>query len=706
MAKKTIETIPVQGAIDNLAAIAAIDLSAPGPLGIIKKARIVTDEEAFPGAEVEWLSGEGSEVILEVLDQTWRSIHDHLIRLLASNEMDWGNERSVQAIASLMALVGESTERLEKYLEYRMGKTIDKITNRPEYRALQEFYQHWFLGRIKSKEPHEVTEGIADMEAVRSDRDYELFYIRHEDGAPYFNLDLLRHMRLISDFESEGESFEYDPLLQVRSMMDRDLQTSANQILTQCHRSLEDFYKNFQKLASNDLALTLSNAVMALFLSANPRNLMQNTTGKTSLSYFEDFHRFLRLSFKTPEYQRMIAYPPEKTDKMASLLLHVAHALSAQLFYRAGGVKQEAIGLIHRTARRGTEKDGIGPRKGETIWNQILFDDENYRSLLAKFPSGPLLKILDLIRSEETETVPFDPIAQGNFPMKQYTVIENEQETAILHIPSPTRQTLISKVEIVDEFRGLLRFYQSQGREQKHLLINLQDRTSWKEFARTKALEAMQKNAEFSSVLVVFTLPKATDFYYQNKAYLNVDQASDFFAVFLKQLETPEECGFGLPSSFSSKDLHHFAEGVFPLIHAHFFEKKSMLTQAARIDFIEIFNQFLILKLLERFHPTSVSFTCKDAVDTGAAQTAELYVFLKLLNDQFKTKEEQDYFRWLLYCPALFVRERAIDSERFHRMLSGLDRLERGFREHSKAITKKMEELYHRDFLKTLKISD
>ena len=703
MSQKLKETIPIQEAIDNLTAIAAIDLNAPGPIGIIKKHRIVTDEEEFLGPEVEWLSGEGSESILEVLDQTYKAVHDHLIHIFETGEMDWENDRSVRAIAALMALVGESAEILEKYLEYRLGKPIAKITERSEYRSLQEYYQQRFLEQVKSKEPNQTSENIADIDAVRKDRDYELFYIRHEDGAPYFNLDLSRHMRLISDFESAGDTFEEDPLLQVRSMMDRDVQASANQILTKCHRSLEEFYKIFRTMPMSDLAQSLSSAGVALFLAANPANLRQNTNGKTSLSYFEDFHAFLRSAFKTAEYQKMIAYPPEKSDKAAHTLLHLTHALSSQFFRRAGGVKQEAIGLIHRTARRGTKEEMA--QKSPTFWTQMLFDDENYRSLLAKFPSGPLLKILDLVRNEETEQVPFDPLAQGNFPMKQFTLDWNEKEVEFLHIPSPTKQTLINKVEISDEFRGLLRYYQSQGAH-KHLLINLQDRTSWKEYARAKALEAMQKNAEFSSVLSVFTLPKATDFYYQNNEYLNINQASEFMAVFLKQLEAPEECGYSFPSSFKMTELLPFAEAIFPMIHACFFEKKETLTRAAREDFIEIFNHFLILKLLDHIHPTSVSFTCKDAVDTGAAQTAGFYVFLKLLKNEFKTKEEQDYFRWLLYSPALFVRERAIDSERFLRMLSSLDRLEKGFMDHSKAIGKKLDELYKLNFPNQLEIKE
>jgi hypothetical protein len=709
MIQKLRETLPIQEAMDNLTAIANINLSAPGPIGIVKKTRIITDDEGFAEKreleKIEWLSGEGCEAILEILDQTYHAVHHHLIRLLEMGEMEWKSERSTRAIVALMALVGESVERIQKYLEFRIGKPIDEITERESYRSLQEFYQNQFLQIIKDKESHQEPEGIVDMDAVRSDREYELFYIRHEDGTPYFKLDLLRHMRLIADFESEGKSFEEDPLLRVRSMLDRDTQVSARQILTYCQGNLEDFYKIFQKNCTNDLVSTLSSASTALFLAANPQNLLQHTTGKTSLSYFENFHTFLRAAFHTSEYQKMVAYPPDASDKVAYILLHLTHALSSQLFHRAGGVKQEAIGLIHRTARKGTEREkAVWHEKGETIWNQFLIDDENYRTLLAQFPSGPLLKILDLLQSEEGEIVAFDPVMQGNVPMKQFTMNIGEKKIDFLRIPSPTRQTLINKVEIIEEFRGFLRFYHSQKKGGKHLLINLQDKTSWKEFSRTKTLEGIQKNAEFSSVLSVFTLPKTTDFYFQSGEYLNLNVANDFFTVFLKQLETPEECGYCLPSSFKSTEIYHFAEKIVPIIHIYFFDKSPNLKREERENFIEIFNQFLILKLLDHIRPTSISFTCKDAVDTGAAQTASFYAFLKILGDQFKTQEEHDFFRWLLYCPALFIRERAIDPERFTRMLSGLEQLAKGWMTHSKAIKKEITGLYRSDFFQTLEV--
>jgi hypothetical protein len=688
MIKLIQETISFKDAMDNLARLSTLDLGALPRIGLVGKTKIVTDDVEFPEVEVLWLSAEGSAPLLEVFDLTLQAVHEHLGRLV--KEIDWEDNKSRHALEAIMALCGESAQRLEKYLEIRIGKKIS-LLSRLSFVNLQEDYARQ-VSKIQQDEPQSVGE-LKNLEVVRRDLDYELFYIRKEDGAPYFSTNLLRHMRLISDFESDGESFEEDPLLQVRSMMDRDLQFSAKQILSNCHHLTQDFYKMYKRFSNNDLAITLSQALMALLLAANPRNLLQNTTSKSCQQYFEDFLLFLRGLFRTDEYQKFVAYPPEKSDKIAHLLLNLAHSLAKELYTRVGGVKQEAVGLIHRTTRKGSQPSSSALKKGDTVWSGLSIDDENYRSRLAKFPSGPLFKTLDLVRFEEGEPIAFDPVIQGNIPMQLFEIHAKNKQIHFLKVPCPTRQHMINKAEILDEMRGFLRYYNTTSPKQKHLMINLQDRTSWKEFIRCKALEEMQKNAEFNPALVVVTLAKNTDFYSQANEYEEVDRTNVFFAILLKQLEQAEGYGFYFPSSFKSVELCGFAAALIPIIHRHFFEKKEILTRREREDFIEIFYQFIVLKLIDHYNPTTVSFTCKDAIDTGAAASALFFAFIHLLQGGFEEKQEIDYFRWLLYAPSLFVRERALDPERFNRVLTALERFSEGMNSNRKAIFRDLEAL-------------
>ncbi|MES2273317.1 MAG: hypothetical protein V4487_03915 [Chlamydiota bacterium] len=726
MAPKIKEALGIQQAMDNLAAIISIDMESPPPLWIVQKNRIVTEKEELGPDHVQWLSEEGCEMILNILDATYRSIHQHLLSLYENPEMNWENEKSRKGISAMMDLVGESASKIELYLTYRLGKPCPyKIAETPEFKALQQFYatrfSKKFIGGIEgdeawSKEWSENEEatlfdvtktGLMDFETVRRDREYELFYIRNEAGKPYFSAELLRNIKLTCDFDADSESFEEDPLLKTRSMQDRDFHASAAQILGDCHPIISEFFKNISHLGSNTFASELSKAILALLLAANPRYLLQNTNGKSCLQYFDDFLTFLRSSMRTDEYQKLIAYPPEESDKISRMLLFLAHVLSRSFFERIGGVKQESIGLIHRTMRRGEEiKQSKNKRqiKGDTVWNQFQIDDEKLRTLLAKFPNGPLFKILDIVRSEEEGVIPFDPIGQSNLPSRNYEIQVKEKRIDVLRLPSPTRQSLINKVEILDEFRGYLRSIGAEKPIRKLLMINLQDRTSWREYSRSQSLEMLQMNAEFSSQFFVLTLPKETDFYYQTNEYLNLNQAEEFLAAFKAQLEKPEECGFFLPPVWKQADFNRFCSALLPLVHEHFFHGKNTLPRRNREDFIEIFYQFLILKCIDLIEPNTLCFSSKDAVDTAAGELGTFYGFVKLIVSDFTKKEEQDFLRWLLYSPALFVRERAIDPECFNRTISALERIDGEMAERGKAILKAFGALYHSQTFKTLGI--
>src|SRR3990167_6151589 len=315
------ETIQFQEAMNNFEAIVSIDLDAPGPIGIQKRGRIVSETEEIEG--VQWLTGEGSEVILEILDASYYSVYRYLADLV--KKPNWNSPKNLKNITNIMALIGNATHKIEAYLKIFLNHPIEKISQRPDYIKLHTFYQKNIADQVQTVEPEVVDEEmISNTERVRQDKDYELFYIRHDDGSPYFDLDIIRHMRVIADFDTDGESFEEDPLLQIRSILDRDVQASAKQIIGDCHLLLANFTKIHKKLIQNHLAAHLFHAMTALFLSANPHNLLQNTSGKSALLYFQDFHHFLRKSLQTNEYQKHVAYP-DASDPTTISLIHLTH---------------------------------------------------------------------------------------------------------------------------------------------------------------------------------------------------------------------------------------------------------------------------------------------------------------------------------------------------------------------------------------------
>lgn len=687
MRLKVSEILPVKEAMNNLAAIASINMDSPPPLGIIQDVRLVTNKDEIESNEVRWISGEGQEPILKVLDLTYTSVHEHLQNLYDNPGMDWESQKTRDGVAAMMALVGESVQKMNAYLEFRMCHPIsEKIEHREPYRALQQFYTERFakrfIGGVEGSESWEKTwfekhslleatgTELQDFESLLRDKEYELFYVASEEGAPYLNEKLLRNLKLVVDFDLKPGSFEEDPFLKVKTILDRDLQGTAAWIVKECEEEMNHFYKVAKNEFLSSTVKLLSQSLIALFLAANTAHLIQRTVGKSCTQYFHDFHLFLRETMKSDDYSKWVTYP--SNEPLSQTCVKLVEKLSAAFMTRPCGVKQEAIGLIHRTIRRGGDTNQTASF-GDSPCARLIFDDEKFRTLLHRFPSGPLLKILETIRKEENDgaIVPFDPWMQGNIPQKLYTLKQGKKEIEVLSFAAPVRQPMIHKVEILNEFRAFLRHLNSAGKV--HLMINLQDRLSWRETARSTALEDLQRNPNFTDALVVITLPKNTDFYHQRNAFQEVNCYEEFIAGFRLQLTNAKENGFYFPSSWPQDQLFEFCDQIFTKIHLELFSGKDILSRQMREDFIEIFYQFLTLEAIRLYTPTSMSFTCKDTVDTGAYATGLFYGFLKAYEGNLLIPENLDFMRFLFYWRALSVRERAADPEEFIRAVSALE---------------------------------
>jgi hypothetical protein len=713
---KELKTLSMPEAMNNLAVIAGIDLASLPRLGVIHHRKFITDTEMAGAQQVFWLGAEGVEAIQEILDMTFRTIHQYLVSLLESSEVNWDDPKVTRSIQSMVSLVLQAARKMDDYLALRLGQVLTtKTEERISYQDLLFFYQNRFSRQIKKIDEvwtddavkdegsvlFEITNsGLIDLETVRRDQQYELFSIRNENGDFFFSADLLRDINVVC-FEAGAEvSFEDDPLLHVRAMQERNLLACSQQILSACRDLIEKFYQSYPQIQSMSLAKSISKMVMALSLSVNPRNLIQNTSNKSVYLYFHDFQIFLRETMNTAEYQKLIAYPPNKKDEISNALLFLVHSLCQALFMRSTGIREETVAMLHRCMRRGEEKNKANAIKGNTIWNQFLVDDEKFRTLLGQFPSGPLFRILDQVREEDPELMTFDPLMQGNLPQKVYEIQFENKIVHVLSMPCPVRQKFINKAPIAEEFIGFLRFYATSSRPLKHLLINLQDRGSWQEYARSLGLESLQKNAEFNNELIVATIPKNTDFYYQYGDYVNVSSANDFMASFLGMFSHPEEFGFFIPPQlvFDRQDL--FFDRAIHWVHHAFFGGRDELNRRDREDFIEIFYLLLVLKWIEVGQIDSISLTCKDGIDAGAASLAVLYGFIYRMKADFLVGEI-GFLQMLLYAPALFVRERVIDLERLTRAIAVLEKIDMAIEE-NRLILNGLEELYRSGFIKSL----
>jgi hypothetical protein len=207
------------------------------------------------------------------------------------------------------------------------------------------------------------------------------------------------------------------------------------------------------------------------------------------------------------------------------------------------------------------------------------------------------------------------------------------------------------------------------------LIINLQDRTSWREHFRCTAIEELQKQEDFQKHLVVVTLAKDTEFYYQLAPY-HQDNHADVFIAHLKEHLQDDHSGYYFPDAIKKALFPTFIDGVIDAIHRIFFANKNVLLRENRMDFIEILYLFLELKLIELVRPDSFSMTCKDGVDMGPGASAELFAFLKLIQKDPIGDSDKAFLNHILHAPSIFIRERMIQHDRFNRIMSTLKCIE------------------------------
>jgi hypothetical protein len=447
----------------------------------------------------------------------------------------------------------------------------------------------------------------------------------------------------------------------------------------------------------------INKALMALMLAADARNLMQTATGKCSLNYYADFHDYLRAALNSQEYKRFLSHPPGSDQRFFNSLINLSHVLCTSFFLKVGS-RREMISFIHLLIEKGSKGAKIESQTASplSLWNTLLDQDDNIRFLLKAYPNGPLKKTLRMF-SDDTFLEGFDPIGQQNLPEQLYTLIGEEVHITCMRLPSPTMQQFINKATVIEEFYGFLRSLKNQ----RHLLINLQDRTSSHEYARCNALESLSKDKEFPSALVTVTLSKSGDFYLQSGNYLVVNEALEFMRQLQDQIASAEQCGFYFPPEVDRDEILRFSDVAIKTIHSVFFAGKDLLLHKNRLDFIEIFQLMLTVKLIEMFNPDTISLTCKDAVDTGAVASAELFAFLRMMNDPSHwSKQEKDFLLWMLYAPALAVRERAIDSEQLARMVSALELVTAELEAHPHETVAAVAKLYKLPFFKDLRVKE
>lgn len=692
--KEKIKALSLIEAVETLSNIA--DLKLDKEAAVTEKHALLFDDRKIAYRTIHWLKDAEKSKTLKMIKEIFRVILSHLKDSWEAQFVLVTPTDKVESIKTIMILVGEAAKKLDRYTELFNQAQEKSVTELKEYVELKRFYRSkvahvvdqgtlskWLFGltkgfigkhevKLKGTETSLSEHIFIDLEQIKKDTSYELLFVRKEDGSRFFNPRLIRNIKLVIDFGGALQGFEEDRIHYLRNWMDKIAHGAARSILKSMGSRLDFFYKEASKHRTKPLPGYVSSAIMALFLAASQENLQSRIKVKTCLDYLIDFESYLHEALTSLDYQKMVAYPPKSNQHLACVLFDTIHALTRAFFIHFDGFHEFSPVINDIVAEGRLLSRHLQQERDSSLSRTLEIDHEYFRKLIRSGTHGPMIRNVEMLEEWESK---FEPLLQKNWPGQLFSLNVRNKWILCLKLPSPTSQEYINKAHVLEEFMAFLRASTKDSVSKQHLMFNLQDRTSWKEIARCKSLEALSENEELKNHFAIVTLPFDTDFYHQLAPYDQDKHADLFKQHFAEQLQD-ENTGFLFLGKIRKCLSDKYTGELLNAVHRVFFQNKHNLTRQERLDFIGISYLMLYFKCIELMEPDSISFTCKDSVDVGMSQTALMYAFMKLLREQSLSAEEISELHYILFAPALQVRERAMLQERFFRMISTIRAIE------------------------------
>lgn len=691
MATKTKEEsqeITLVDAVETLSSIA--ELGADQKTGIVEEHQLKIKDRKIPYHSVRWLHHNDGESTLKVIKDIFRVILQYLITFYEKGYNEVKDKQTAEEIRTIMVLVGEAAKNMDKYGNlFNQSHHPTSVMELQEYQQLQAYYLtkiapkiddghmgKWILalsnGPLSAKAhlklkhlANETTKHIfVDLHSVKRDSEYELFFIRKEDGSRFFNPRLIRNLKLVSDLGHFFRSIEKSNVLpRLDIWLDKYIQASAASMINALKSKLDNFFREAMRHKGKPLIEELTKTCMALLLSASPKHLLSEKPAKSCLAYFKDFQRFLREVLHSKEYQKISSGALIANNKTAALIKETTLSLCRGLFIHAKGMsilQTLANDIIHKGKKK---------HKGEDRIKNISEDYEELQLLIKKHAHGPLNKMLDMLL--DGENVEFDPLGQLNLPSPLFAAYFNDKRLLYIRMPSPTHQEYVNKAFVTEEFKNYLASCEEGHGIKKHLIVVLQDKTTWKEAARCQAIEGLLHHKDFSKHLEVCTFSYDTDLYRQTDHYLQEGEAEGFKKMLLEHM-TDDHSGYFFSPLLQRPLSTEFLPQLMDAVHQIFFNRAKELTREERQAFIDLVYVFTALKIAEITQADALSFCCKDGIDTGAAFSALLFALFQWTSPNYKDAKGDDFLSYLLFAPSLLWRERALQPEQFYRLINVL----------------------------------
>jgi hypothetical protein len=702
--------LSIVDAIANLNAIADMDMDLKDNISIAQDTKLIINNKDFLDRDLSPVILEDPTDLIENIKKSYLVIYNYFLNLYEKEYIAYEDYKCKKGIESIILVASKAANKIDKFLSLIVDKEFEKISESKEYLQLLNFY----LEKLKDKFPEEIEgdkawekdwgsyekaflldfnkSSLNNFDSIKKDLKYELFYMLDEDENLFFDSALINNIKIFTSFdEMSKENIKEDPLLDIKNLNDKDLKNSAKQILDHSKDFINKYFaiKGFKNIDS-PVNEKVNKMLFSLFLASNEINLITNMHYKSSSDYFFDFQNFLREILTSDEYLKNLTYIDNIKEKEILITMSLISNISKNYFLRKSSIKQEILALVHRLNNLENKKD----ENKLSFFSKLIKTNENISKYLEKFPNGPMLKILDVLMEEKT--LGFDPSSFENAYQNIFKINTNFNEIDILKSPSPTNQLIITDAEVIPEFKAFIRSFK---KEDKYLIINLQDKNSSFDQERIKAIENLQKKVEFRDHLVIINFDKDSMFYHQSANYLALNDANLFIKTFTQM--------FLDLNPILQKDINFlsFFKNLLDFIFTIFFHKKQNLLRRDRLDFIEITYNFLSLKLLELYKPKYFSYMCKDFVDKSPIQISCFYALLKLIKNSHLDKEDEEYIKYLAFSNALLIRDRTVNNLMLLRSFSALNLVDLEFLLKHDKIKKLLSSLYDPSFLKSLNIN-
>ncbi len=668
--------------------------------------------------QFSWIDPHSKEKTLSTIKECFKIIHDFL-KNLYFHERDRVKDIEVQkGIRAIMIIASEAVQNLDKFTDF-LNVGNQSISQVKEYQELLEFYQKKLVKKLQKIQDQEelwkpewgdtadvegdVQQALEDLRSVVFDKEYELFYLKKEDGSRFFTHNLLRQIKLIRDFYhiAVGDYFD-SPNKTFGNIRDKNCYKTALTLKQKMHTSLGSFLSKHKEFEFTEFYSHISKCIYALFLASSIHNEEAKGATKSCFEYFNDAWKFLEAALDSPDYHEMLKKSKESDDKDIKAVIHFINDLCFNLFTRLD-TKDMIIGLIYKLLKK--DKPGADEyvhTNSKHLWNSLIEERDFIHDVLMKYPNSPLYNTIDNLYIRDGYRM-FEPLLQQNYSSLLYKVHNEKLKSQVLRLPSPTKQEQINEAKPSKLFSGFIEGLKHKIKDGEFLLFNLQDKTSWREYARVDLLEELPEKKKFRGHLSVCTLPCASEFYMQEEEYEKLTDAKDFKKVFIEQIKAEDECGFHYSHLAPKDKLCDFSKKCIEHIHKYFFSGKEILSKKNRQEFIDIFYFFFSLKITDHVKPNYMSFSCKDSLDTGPCISSGFFAFVKLMGlDPEWSKEEEDYLAYLLFSPSLLVRQRVIKQECSSRTLSALSTLHAELEIQRDKVISSFESLYGYKIFKNL----